>query len=345
MQKHDQKPRVGFVLGDHAGIGPEIVLKLLKRPYLYDRCAPIIIGNFELLSRMAERMCPDLLLRPYQPEEAERAAKEPIGIPVINIDGDVEHVIMGMVNTAAGWIAYHSIVEAYRLLELGLIEGVVLAPITKESISRCGCGYRSEYEILGACAGGVELQTVVKGGGLIRSSAVGHIPFRDILKTLTTERIVDTGRKLAEMIRLVSDVEPRILTAALNPVEGNELGEEECEIIVPAIRQLRQEGIVIDGPVPADTIFNRATEQQYNGILNMYHDQGNIAMKVQMFQSTACIYTNVPYPILSTGHGSALDIAELGVANPTNISYVLTVLTDMIQKKRANEELPEQPSA
>ena len=345
MQEHYQKPKVGFVLGDHAGIGPEIVLKLLKRPYLYDRCAPIIIGNYELLSRLAERMCPELLLRPYQPEEAVRASHDSIGVPVINIDGDVDHVIMGMVNTAAGWIAYHSIVEAYRLLEQGIIEGVVLAPVTKESISRCGCGYRSEYEILSACAGVEELQTVVKGGGLMRSSVVGHIAFRDILKSLSTERIVATGRKLAEMIRMVSDATPHILTAALNPVEGNELGEEEREIIVPAIRQLRADGIDIDGPVPADTIFNRAIGQHYNGILYMYHDQGNIAMKVQMFQSTACIYTNVPYPILSTGHGSALDIAELGVANPTNISYVLTVLTDMIHKKRAENELHEKPSA
>ena len=345
MQEHYQKPKVGFVLGDHAGIGPEIVLKLLKRPYLYDRCSPIIIGNYELLSRLAAHLCPELLLRSYQPEDAVRASQDAIGIPVINIDGDVDHVIMGMVNTAAGWIAYHSIVEAYRLLEQGIIEGVVLAPVTKESISRCGCGYRSEYEILGACAGVEELQTVVKGGGLLRSSVVGHIAFRDILKSLSTDRIIETGRKLAEMIRMVSDTTPHILTAALNPVEGTELGDEEREIILPAIRRLRAEGIDIDGPVPADTIFNRAIEHHYNGILYMYHDQGNIAMKVQMFQSTACIYTNVPYPILSTGHGSALDIADLGVANPTNISYVLTVLTDMIHKKRAARELQEKPSA
>ena len=103
---------------------------------------------------------------------------------------------------------------------------------------------------------------------------------------------------------------------------------------MPAMMALRKMGIDVSGPMPADTILNLALDEGHNGILYMYHDQGNIAMKTQMFQTTACIYTNVPYPILSTGHGSALDIADLGIANPTNISYVLTTLADIIDVQR-----------
>lgn len=338
MQERYERPWVGFVLGDHAGIGPEIVLKLLKRPRIYDLCRPVIIGNFELLCRAAQRINPDYLLVPYTPEELEHSFRAGIhehGVPVVNINGDVNHVISGMVSTAAGWISYYSIVEGYRLLEKGLIEGLVLAPVTKEAISKCGCGYHSEYEILAACAGVADSQTVVKGGGVLRASVVGHIPFRDILRSLSLEKVEETGRNLAEMIRMVYGQAPRILVAGLNScLEDGILEAEERNIILPAILNLRHQGIDIDGPLPADTIFNRALQEEYNGILYMYHDQGNIAMKAQMFQTTACIYTNVPYPILSTGHGSALDIAELGVANPTNISYVLTTLTDIIQTKR-----------
>lgn len=338
MQERYERPWVGIVLGDHAGIGPEIVLKLLKRPRIYDLCRPIIIGNFELLCRTAQHINPDYLLIPYTPEELERAFKTGIhenGVPVLDIKGDVNHVISGMVNTAAGWISYYSIVEGYRLLEKGLIEGLVLAPVTKEAISKCGCGYHSEYEILAACAGVKDAQTVVKGGGLLRASVVGHIPFRDILRSLSLEKVEETGKALAEMIRMVYGQRPRILVAGLNPcLEDGILEAEEKNIILPAVLNLRHQGIDIDGPLPADTIFNRALQEEYNGILYMYHDQGNIAMKAQMFQTTACIYTNVPYPILSTGHGSALDIAELGIANPTNISYVLTTLTDIIQTRR-----------
>lgn len=340
MQERFERPWVGFVLGDHAGIGPEIVLKILKRPRIYDLCHPVIIGNFELLCRTAQRVHPGCLLTPYTLEEAERRFPEGLGengIPVVNIDGDVSHVILGMVNTAAGLIAYHSIVTGYRLLEHGVIEGLVLAPVTKEAISKCGCGYHSEYEILAACAGVEEAQTVVKGGGVLRASVVGHIPFREILGRLSVDRVVMTGQHLAEKIRLVYGEGPRILVAGLNPcLEDGILETEERDIILPAIRELRKLAGDADicGPLPAGTIFSRALEEGYNGILYMYHDQGNIAMKIQMFQTTACIYTNVPYPILSTGHGSALDIAELGVANPTNISYVLSTLTDIIHTKR-----------
>lgn len=345
MQERYERPWIGFVLGDQAGIGPEIVLKLLKRPRIYDLCRPIIIGNFELLCRTARQINPDYLLVPYTLDELERRFPTGLyetGVPVVNIDGDVSHVVSGMINTAAGLIAYHSIVTGYRLLEDGIIEGLILAPVTKEAISRSGCGYHSEYEILAACAGVSEVQTVVKGGGVLRASVVGHIPFRDILGNLSVERVTETGCRLVEMIRLVHGTTPRILVAGLNScLEDGILETEERDIIMPAIVELRKRigEVEISGPLPADTVFNRALEEEYNGILYMYHDQGNIAMKTQMFQTTACIYTNIPYPVLSTGHGSALDIAELGVANPTNISYVLTTLSDIIQTKRQTNGL------
>ena len=340
MQERYDKPWVGFVLGDHAGIGPEIVLKLLKRPRVYEQCRPVVIGNFELLCQTAQQIAPDHLLVPYGLEELERRFPEGFpetGIPVVDIEGDVSHVVVGTVNTAAGMIAYHSIEAGYRLLEDGILEGLILAPATKEAISKCGCGYHSEYEILAACAGVPEAHTVVKGGTILRASVASHIPFREIVEALSVERVAATGRDLADMIRLVYGKAPRILVAGLNPcLEDGILEAEEQTIILPAIAELqsRIKDLDISGPVPAGTIFDMALEKEYNGILYMYHDQGNIAMKTRMFQTTACIYTNVPYPILSPGHGSALDIAELGVANPTNISYVLSTLTDIIQTRR-----------
>ena len=335
MQDVYQKPRIGFVLGDQAGIGPEIVLKLLHRPHLYERCRPLLIGNYELLMRLVNKMYPDCHLISYRPEDIGEGWNAFLrdGIPVVDISGDVEHVITGMVTNASGWITYRSIEEGYRLLEKGIIEGLILAPCTKESISKSGCGFHSEYEILEHCAGVDEVQTVVKGGAMQRISVVGHVPFREIPAKLTRQRIETVSRRLAGVIRDVAGEPPKLLVAALNPVEDNLLGEEERDIIVPAVARLQAEGLNVDGPFAADTLFQKAEENGCNGIVYMYHDQGNIAMKAQMFQTTTCIYTNLPYPVLSTGHGSALDIAELGVANPTNISYVLSVMTDIIQRR------------
>ena len=347
MQDIYQKPRIGFVLGDQAGIGPEIVLKLLHRPHLYERCRPLLIGNYELLMRLVNKMYPDCHLVAYRPDEISEGwnAFSRDGIPVVDISGDVNHVITGMVTNASGWITYRSIEEGYHLLEKGVIEGLILAPCTKESISKSGCGFHSEYEILEHCAGVEEVQTVVKGGTMQRISVVGHVPFREIPAKMTRERVETVSRRLAGVIAEVTGETPRLLVAALNPVEDNLLGEEERDIIVPAIEQLRVEGLEVNGPFAADTLFQKAEEKGCNGIVYMYHDQGNIAMKAQMFQATTCIYTNLPYPVLSTGHGSALDIAELGVANPTNISYVLSVMTDIIQRRRDTEATGQGTSA
>lgn len=338
MQEYMQKPRIGFALGDQAGIGPEIVLKLLRRPHLSDRCQPVLIGNYQLLSQMADKVYPDCLLSPYTPEEFMAPDFCPSeGIPVVDIEGDVEHVILGMVTNASGWITYRAIEVGYQLLKKNVIEGLILAPSTKEAISKSGCGFHSEYEILEHCSNLTEVQTAVKGGDMLRISAVGHVPFREIPQALTQERIENAALRLADVIRRTGDDEPHILVAALNPMEDGLYGEEENEVILPAVCELRRMGLDVSGPFAADTLFSHAQKEHCNGIVYMYHDQGNIAMKAQMFQTTACIYTGIPYPVLSTGHGSALDIADLGVANPTNISYVLSVMTDMIQRKHAEE--------
>lgn len=338
MRESYERPWVGFVLGDQAGIGPEIVLKLLKRPHLYDLCKPVIIGNFELLCRTAQHINPDYLLVPYQPEEFRALfpyGSRKGGVPVVNIDGDIDHVITGMVNTAAGWIAYHSIVEAYALLEQGIIEGMVLAPVTKEAISKCGCGFHSEYEILANCAGVEEAQTVVKGGSILRASVAGHVPFREIVSCLSLERVVTTGRRLANMIRLVYGQAPRILIAGLNPcLEDGILEREERDIILPGMLELRKQGIEIDGPMPADEIFNHALEAHYNGILYMYHDQGNIAMKSCFFGDGVLIYTGIPANVVSVGHGPAYGKAGKGTADPKNLISSVEVLRELVLKKK-----------
>jgi len=342
MQKSYRKPKIGFVLGDQAGIGPEIVLKLLQRPRLYESCRPVLIGNFPLLEQTADKIAPDFFLTPYSPEKATEIDQEQsgaTGVPVVNIAGDFKHVIQGVVTTASGWITYRAIAVGYQLLEQGVIDGLVLAPINKEAIAKSECGFCSEYDILATCAGVSEVHTVVKGGKLFRASVVGHVAFRKIIQSLSEENIVHTGIMLSNMIESVSGDRPKILVAALNPcVEDGIMGSEEQEMILPAIAKLQEMKIDAQGPYPAATIFQKAMQEDCNGILYLYHDQGNIAMKAQMFQTTACIYTNIPYFILSTGHGSAMDIAGLRVANPTNIAYVVQVLTGMIQGKWQREE-------
>ena len=337
MAKDSSKPVVGIILGDPAGIGPEITLKLLMRPSTYYHAEPVLIGNFELLRRTAVLIDSALVFKKCKLGDLPDMLKvaDFKGIPVIDIPGDPDGTTLGQISKESGRIAYSSIVCGYEMLQKGILSSLIMCPINKEALVKSGSGFNSEYELFAHLAGVKEVQSVVKGGDILRSTVVGHVPFRKILENLTVENIVQTGIGLQKALSQVFDLTPNFCIAALNPHggEGGMLGDEESEIIIPAIEQMREKGIDIHGPYPCDTIYTRAINSGFNGIIYLYHDQGNIAMKAKIFETTALIYTNVPYIILSTGHGSALDIAPLGIANPTNLCYVMATLNTILSKK------------
>jgi len=147
------------------------------------------------------------------------------------------------------------------------------------------------------------------------------MPFRDIVSRLTPGRIVTAAGQLVAMMRRLGMAQPRVAVAALNPHggEGGLFGDEERTIITPAIEALAERGIVVRGPVPADTVFVRAMRGEFDGVIFLYHDQGNIAMKAVAFGEGVVIYAGLPYVVVTPGHGSALDIAAKGIANPGNM--------------------------
>jgi 4-hydroxythreonine-4-phosphate dehydrogenase len=337
MASENNKPIIGIVLGDPAGIGPEIALKLLMRPSTYYYAEPVLIGNFELLCRTAALIDSALIFRKCGVEDLPGvlAAADFKGIPVVDIPGAPDEVSLGRISGESGRIVYSSIVCGYDMLEKKMLSSLIMCPINKEALSKSNSGFSSEYELLAHLAGVNDVQSVVKGGDILRSTVVGHVPFRNILENLTIENIVQTSIGLYKVFSQIFDQAPNFCIAALNPHggEGGMLGEEENEIIIPAIERIRKMGIEVHGPFPCDTIYTKAINSGYNGIIYLYHDQGNIAMKAKIFETTALIYTNMPYTILSTGHGSALDIAALGIANPTNLCYVMATLNTILGKK------------
>jgi 4-hydroxythreonine-4-phosphate dehydrogenase len=337
MAARNSKHIVGIILGDPAGIGPEIALKLLMRPSTYYHAEPVLIGNFELLAKTAMIIDSALVFKKCRLDDLPDVLREENfkGIPVVDIPGDTGEVVLGELSKESGRIAYSSIVCGYEMLEKKMLSSLIMCPINKEALVKSGSGFTSEYELFAHLAGVRDVQSVVKGGDIFRSTVVGHVPFRKILENLTVENIVQTGIGLLNVTSQIFSLTPNFCIAALNPHggEGGMLGDEESEIIIPAMEQLREKGIEIHGPYPCDTIYSRAINSDFNGIIYLYHDQGNIAMKAKIFETTALIYTNIPHIILSTGHGSALDIAPLGIANPTNLCYVMATLNTILSKK------------
>jgi len=315
------KPTIGIIMGDPAGIGPEITLKALSEPEVRDLCRPVVVGDHDLLAGLSRTLGLDLRLQVEPADEGD--------VQVVDTEpgGAASRIPMGSASAAAGRAALRAIRRAFDLAGPGDLQGIVMAPITKESLAMTDAGYHSEFELFGDLAGVRDVRGAVKWKDVVRMSVTGHIPFRDIANQLTTEGIIATGRQLAAIMSVLGGQRLRLAVAALNPHagEGGLFGDEEETIIEPAIEALRDEGLDVHGPIPADTVFPRAVKGEFQGIVYLYHDQGNIAMKAVGFGESVITYAGLPFAVTSPGHGSALDIAGQGIADHGNLVEAIRV--------------------
>ena len=196
----------------------------------------------------------------------------------------------------------------------------------------------SEFELFADLADVPEVKSVVKCESLFRATVIGHVPFRDIVAHLNTQNIVETSQMLHKTMMRFGISAPRLGIAALNPHagEGGLLGSEEEILIQPAIDILHQRRIDAIGPIPADTLFIRAKRGDCSGLVYLYHDQGNIALKAAAFGHSELIYTGLPYLITSVGHGTAFDIAGQGIADTTNILRTLQTTIKLASLRKSS---------
>jgi 4-phospho-D-threonate 3-dehydrogenase / 4-phospho-D-erythronate 3-dehydrogenase len=310
------KPKIGIMLGDPAGIGPEIVVKsLMERT---DQFEPVIIGNHD---------CFQVVL------DSKHAA---LGLDtlVFHDTSCQKKIKMGTVSAESGRMIDNSMKKAVSLLSRGEIEALILGPITKQALKRAHVPYESEFQFFSSYFKKKFVQAVVKARDYFRISVVGHCAFRDIVSRLTTEGIVRSGLQLLDIMKLFGKQEMGIAVAALNPhaSENGLFGDEEKTIITPAIEILRKHTTKVIGPCPADTVLMRMLSHEVGGIVYLYHDQGNIAYKSRFFGEGVLIYTNLPVKILSVGHGSALEIAGKDRADPQNMINCIDTALEMIHK-------------
>lgn len=322
-----KKPLIALIMGDPAGIGPEITLKALSSTVNAGRYNPVLVGNYNLSIELANKWAPHLnLVMVDAPGKIAKITAENT-IPFVDVSYNEALIPVGRVSGDAGVIAYRSIKETFNLLKDGFLDGAAMAPISKEALQKAGFGFLSEFELFSSLANVDTVRAIVKCGSLFRSTVVGHVPFREISSLLTTTMIVNTGKSLFSMMRRFGIQKPRLAIAALNPHagEGGLLGDEEKKVIEPAISRLVRNGIDAQGPFPADTLMVHARRDEFQGIVFLYHDQGNIAFKAADFGENVLIYSGIPYTITSVGHGTAFDIAGEGIANPHNYIEAINV--------------------
>lgn len=330
--KQSSPPVIAIILGDPAGSSYElcVMTALLNR----GEYIPVFVGDrrrFDI-SRQAVKDQELLQVRPL--EARPQIAEENVAY-FVDVDGG-DDVQFGKVTPDSGKITYESMIKALELCQAGLADGVIMAPITKNAFHAAGYEEDSEFAVFANFYKVPAVKSVVTANSIYRASVTGHIAFKDIIPNLSVEGIVSTGRRVMSMMQQFLPPEKRkMAVAALNPhaSDNGAYGDEEEKIIEPAVRILQEEGMDVIGPVPADTVFDRAIRGHVNGIVFLYHDQGNIAMKARYFDEGVVIYTGTPHLIVSPGHGPAYGKAGKGTANPSNMISCVKTILDLLSQQ------------
>jgi len=249
----------------------------------------------------------------------------------IRVIGSARGHTPGRPDKASARASWDALEEAAALLASGDIQGVVTGPVSKESLHSAGFPFPGQTEFFASRAGVDNFAMCLTGGSLTVGLVTIHVPLREVPQLLRTEEIVRIGHLLADFVVRRCGRRPRIAVAGLNPHagEGGLFGSEEAETIAPAVRELARGGD-FTGPHSPDTVFHRAAQGDYDGVLCMYHDQGLIPLKLLAFDSGVNVTLGLPYPRTSPDHGTAFDIAGTGRASGNSMLAAIKLAAELL---------------
>ncbi|RJQ65778.1 MAG: 4-hydroxythreonine-4-phosphate dehydrogenase PdxA [Desulfobacteraceae bacterium] len=321
------RPVIAILLGDPTGIGPEIVAKIFATGEIKAWCRPFIIGDGRILEmgkKIAEMDFP--IAEIDDPSHADWDGPTPV-IDLKHLDP--AGITIGQISADAGRATGEMLVHAMRLCKSGQIAGFVFAPYHKAAMEYGG------YPMLEKGAGlfsrcldwhkPIGEMNVV--GNLWTSRVTSHIPLKQVSENLSIGRITGAVRLAHATLQRAGFESPRLTVAGLNPHCGEDglCGTEENEIIRPAVDEARSQGVNVCGPFSADTLFVDAVRGRFDGIITMYHDQGQIALKLMNFETAVTVLAGLPWAITTPAHGTAHDIAGKGIANPEAMRQAVVI--------------------
>jgi 4-hydroxythreonine-4-phosphate dehydrogenase len=325
-------PRLLITMGDVAGIGPEIIAKAW--PALLEVCGPVVVGDAGWM-----RQALDLVRSPAKVREIEALKEaEDAADAVWCLKGssqDLRRIVPGQVSAAAGQAAYDFLCKAIDLTLAGAADGIVTAPLHKEGLRAAGLPYPGHTEILAERTGTRRFAMLLSTEKLTVAHVTLHMALRDVFACLSTEAVAEKIGLLDELLPRLLGRRPRIGVAALNPhaSDGGLFGDEEEKIIRPAVEATRAAGVDVSGPWPSDTLFVRAEQGEFDGVVAMYHDQGHIALKLMGRSVAVNISAGLPIVRTSVAHGTAYDIAGKGIADARGLISAARVAARLATQK------------
>jgi len=348
-----QRPVLLLTCGDPAGIGPEVVWKAWASARAHAGARLRVVGDADMLadtirSRTGLPALPIVTVAPDDPRDSAPDA-------VLMIDSSEpgvarEQVTPATITAAGGRAAARAVLTAHDLVSRGMAHAIVTGPLHKEALCAAGYDVPGHTELLARACGlpdaaasmmlwlpdAARTQTTGSPAGLGVVHVTLHESLRTAIARISTAGIVAAGERLAALLAALLGRPPRIAVAALNPHggEGGLFGDEEQRLVAPAVATLRGTGLDAIGPLPADTLFLRASRGEFDGVVALYHDQGHIPIKLLGMHRAVNITLGLPLVRTSVAHGTGFDIVGTGAADPASMLAALDAAERLVTARR-----------
>jgi len=324
-----QVPRIAIVAGDPSGIGPELIAKLLHEDNVRASANILLVGDTHLWQRGSEQAQLEIPLNPVNADGIESQT----GLSHLSIDTiDASQVEVAKVTVAGGTASLRCLDKAMDLAQSALVDGILFAPFNKAAMTSAGLNAEDEHRYMARYLkfDGYHSEINVLDE-MMTTRVTSHIGLKDVAASITESGIVRAVELAERTLKRAGRERPSIAVAALNPHAGDngKFGREELDIIAPAVEQCRERQMNVSGPWPSDTVFLKAKRGEVDAVVTMYHDQGQIAIKLLGFERGVTIAGGLPIPVATPAHGTAFDIAGQNKANVSATLQAFELLVKM----------------
>ncbi|SDO33932.1 4-hydroxythreonine-4-phosphate dehydrogenase [Paenibacillus sp. yr247] len=328
------RPIIGITMGDAAGVGPEIIMKSLHDADVYASCRPFVIGDSKILERAGRIVQTELQIRNIQ--SVSEAQFQQGTVDCLDLDLLPNNLPLGQISAEAGHASFSFLKKAIELANAGEIDAICTAPLNKEALHKGGHLYPGHTEILADLTGTKDFSMMLSSPKLKVIHVTTHVGIIDAVKMINPDRVYKVIRMAHDTLQKAGYATPKIAVCGINPHAGENglFGYgEEAEKIVPGVKIAQDEGIEVVGPLPADTLFFRATRGDFDIVVAMYHDQGHGPIKVLGLEAGVNITVGLPIIRTSVDHGTAFDIAGKGIADEQSMKEAIRQAVELAPKR------------
>lgn len=323
MESLTTRPLLALVAGDPAGVGPEVLLKSWADDAARNAADWIVVGSSAVFDYYIQLY--NLPITTRRVSSPRRSGAVRGVLDVLETGECPKNLKPGVVQAEAGALAHAALLEAARLCQTGFIDGMVTGPTSKTSLRAAGVHVEGQTELLGEYWGGGPYGMLVVAGAMRVLLLTRHMPLREALSKINVDSVYDHLILLNKTLQRMGIATPRLALAGFNPHagEGRMFGDEDADLLEPAVARARGAGIAVDGPLPADSLFGRAHRGEFDGVVSLFHDQGLIAAKTVAYDRAITIIAGAPHLRVSVIHGAGFDRAGRGIADATNMKCAM----------------------